>query len=364
MTQRRQTVREKIPALTLVLLAVLVLAACAGAGCVSTELPATTSPATTSLVIAESTNTAPAGTPTPGPGAILRRIIVTNADAAELLLAIGAQDQVVGISDTVRNHPVLGPKYAGVTSIGSWQTPNIETILSLNPDAVISYSSYTPKNTDAITSAGIPLLLIDCYKIDTLASDTRRLGNLTGREEEAGAYIAFLEEYETLVQSRSAGGNVAGTPRVYIESYSDYSALTSGSGGDLLVAMGGGSNIASQLPVSSPKVNAEWVSAQDPDVIVKVTASGKNETELREIRQKVIARPGLANTSAVRNDRVYLMSGSVTYGPRSPVGLVYVARILHPAAFADIHPAEILDEYAGRFVPGANSTALFLPVPA
>ncbi|MDD1690548.1 MAG: ABC transporter substrate-binding protein [Methanoregula sp.] len=365
-----KTKRKKFPrysgiAATLIL-ALLVLAACAGSGCVShqdtTSAPATAAPPAISPDIATASSAIPTGTGQVS-GTTLRRIIVTNADAAELLLAIGAGDRVVGISDTVKNHPVLGSRFAGKASIGSWQAPDIETILSLHPDAVISYSSYTPKNADRITSAGIPLLLIDCYKIDTLASDARRLGNLTGRDAEAEEYVAFLEQYEAQVQSRTAAHPPARPPRVYIESYSDYSALTGGSGGDLLVTMAGGENIAGLLPVSSPKVNAEWVTAQDPDVIIKTAASGKNETELREIHAKLVGRTGIANTSAVRTGRVYVISGSVTYGPRSVIGLAWVAGILNPDTSAAIRPREIQDEYAGRFVAATNTTAAIYPQP-
>ena len=368
MTER--TMRKKIPrypgiAATMIL-ALLVLAVCAGAGCVSHQdtavTPATAEPPSFSPETVPASPATPPGTGQAA-GTTLQRIIVTNADAAELLLAIGAGDRVVGVSDTVKNHPVLGPRYAGAASIGSWQAPDIETILSLHPDAVISYSSYTPKNTDRITSAGIPLLLIDCYKIDTLASDTRRLGNLTGRDAEAEEYVAFLEQYEALVRSQAAAHPPASPTRVYIESYSDYSALTMGSGGDLLVTMAGGENIAGLLPVSSPKVNAEWVTAQDPDVIIKSAASGKNETELAEIHAKLVGRAGIANTSAVRNGRVYVISGSVTYGPRSVIGLAWVAGILNPGTSAVIRPREIQDAYASRFVAGTNTTATIYPQP-
>jgi iron complex transport system substrate-binding protein len=339
---------------------VLVLAACAGSGCTSQQSSAPVQVTNLATIVAPTP--VPAASATSLPTTPLQRIIVTNADAAELLLAIGAGDQIVGISDTVKTHPVLGPRFSGVKSIGSWQAPDVETIISLHPDGVISYSSYMPKNVDKITSVGIPLLLIDCYKIDTLASDTRKLANLTGREAEAEKYLAFKEQYETLVQSRIANLTSVETPRVYFESYSDYSALTGGSGGDLLTTMAGGSNIAGLLPTSSPKVNAEWVYAENPEVIVKVAASGKNESELRNIRDTIAGRTGIANTAAVRNGQVYVMSNSVTYGPRSTVGLVYVAKILHPAEFEDIHPSAILDEYAGRFVPGANVTPVFSPV--
>jgi len=344
-----------------IIVALLVLAACTGAGCVSQKSSALVSSMTTSPSVSPSPELVPVSTTPFQPATPLQRIIVTNADAAELLLAIGAENQIVGISDTVKTHPVLGPRFTGVTSIGSWQTPDVETIISLHPDAVISYSSYMPKNINKITGAGIPLLLIDCYKIDTLASDTRKLGNLTGRETGAERYITFLEQYEALVQSRISNLTSVEMPRVYFESYSDYSALTGGSGGDILTTMAGGSNIAGLLPTSSPKVNVEWIYAENPDVIVKVAASGKNESELSDIRNKIVGRIGIANTTAVKTGQVYVMSNSVTYGPRSVVGLVYIAKILHPAEFEDIQPSGILDEYAGRFVYGANVTPVFSP---
>lgn len=359
MTDRRISLVS--PRVTPVMILVLIiLAVCAGCTALSSpaQAPATAVPPSPPGTVP----TAPSATITNAPHLPLQRIIVTNADAAELLLALGAQDQIVGVSDTVKNHPVLGPRFAGVESIGSWQAPDVETILALHPDAVISYSSYTPKNIDLITSSGIPLLLIDCYKIDTLASDARQLGTMTGRDDEAGIYLSFKEKYETLVQSRIANLSSEHYPRVYFESYSDYSALTMGSGGDQMAAMAGGSNIAGLLPATSPKVNAEWVYAENPDIIIKVAASGKNESELREIRDRISGRAGIANTSAVRNGQVYVMSNSVTYGPRSVVGLVYLAKILHPKAFADIQPSSVLDDYAGRFVRDANATPVFFPV--
>lgn len=348
--------------ITTAIVVFMILLACTVAGCAapssSVTTPATAVPPAQPAAVPSS----PAVTVTEPSHLPLQRIIVTNADAAELLLALGAQDQIVGVSDTVKNHPVLGSRFAGVASIGSWQAPDVETILSLHPDAVISYSSYTPKNTGMITSAGVPLLLIDCYKTDTLASDARHLGNLTGRQDEAARYIAFKEQYETLVRSRIENLSLsADSPRVYFESYSDYSALTMGTGGDQLILMAGGSNIAGLIPAASPKVNAEWVYSENPDVIVKVAAAGKNESELSGIRAGILGRAGITNTAAIRNGQVYVMSNSVTYGPRSVVGLVYLAKVLHPQEFTDIRPSSVLDDYTGRFVQGANTTPVFSP---
>jgi iron complex transport system substrate-binding protein len=291
----------------------------------------------------------------------VQRIIVTNANSAELLIAIGAKDRIVGVSDTVKNHPVLGPQFANVPSIGSWQTPDVETLLSLHPDIVICYSSYLPKNVDKITATGVALLPIDAYKIDTMSTDTKKLGQITGREKEAAEYVSFLEKYENVIQSRTAGLRDEERPRVYFESYSDYSTLTGGSGADSLLVMAGGRNIAGLLPVSSPKVNAEWLVAEDPKVMIKTIAASTKDQDLKGLQEKICSRTGLGNTSAVKNNRVYVISNDIVYGPRAIIGALYIARILQPEKFADILPEKILDEYAGRFAPGTNTTSCMYP---
>ncbi|MDD1703576.1 MAG: ABC transporter substrate-binding protein, partial [Methanoregula sp.] len=172
----------------------LIFCAIAAAGCISSQSSSGAGSAGVTVPVpsaAVSVTVQPSAAPTPTLSIPVNRIIVTNANAAELLMAIGAKDKIIGVSDTVKNHPVLGPQFADVDSIGSWQAPDVEKILSLHPDAVISYASYLPKNIDRITASNITLLQIDCYKIDTLASDTQKLGNITGNEKGAQDYISF-----------------------------------------------------------------------------------------------------------------------------------------------------------------------------
>jgi len=347
-------------AVTALIVLCLILAAMGASGCTTTPAPAASKQP---MASATPGVTAPVTAKTTGPQYTIpvQRIIVTNANSAELLIAIGAKDRIVGVSETVKNHPVLGPQFASVPSIGSWQTPDVEKILSLHPDVVICYSSYLPKNIDRITAAGITILPVDCYKIDTIAADARTLGHITRLENGAEKFTAFQEKYETLLQSRTAGLQEADMPRVYFESYSDYSTLTGGSGADSLVTMAGGRNIAGLLPVSSPKVNAEWLVAENPDVIIKTAASTQKDPDFNGIQSKISNRPGIGNISAVRNGRVYIMSNDIVYGPRAVIGALYIARILHPEKFSDIHPDKLLDDYAGAFAPGTNTTQCMYP---
>jgi len=349
--------------LAILIVLCLVLAAVAVSGCTT---PASSSASTLAAVSQTPKVTTPVPVLTTGPDYTIpvQRIIVTNANSAELLIAIGAKDRIVGVSDTVKNHPVLGPQFASVPSIGSWQTPDIETILSLHPDVVICYSSYLPKNIDRITASGVVILPIDCYKIDTLAADTQKLGQITGNVSGAQKFIAFQEKYESLLRSRTAGMQDAEMPRVYFESYSDYSTLTGGSGADTLLTMAGGRNIAGLLPVSSPKVNAEWLVAEDPAIIIKTIASTQKDQDFKGVQEKIRNRAGSGNISAIKNSRVYIISNDIVYGPRAIIGAVYLAKILHPDRFSDIRPEKMLDDYAGDFAPGTNTTQCMYPLNA
>lgn len=360
----------------LVFLLVLCIAATFfAAGCMSSGPAGTANPAKNTIVQTPvSLKVTPSATGTPGviPGVTAStesspentspcRIVVTNGDAAELLVAIGAKECVVGVSDTVKTDPVLGPLFSNVESVGNWQTPNPEKILSLNASTVVSYASYQPKNLDQLKAANISLLNLDCYKLESLASDARTLGKLTGHESGAEKYVSFLNGYLDRVGSAADSLKESEKPRVYFESYSDYSAQSGGTGSDNLILMAGGENIAADIPVSSPKVNAEWVVSQNPDVILKVASPSKNSTEIARTWELITNRTGMDTVTAVKSGRIYILNSDLAYGPRAFTGLLYTAKIMHPDTFRDIDPEEALDRYAREFVPGANQTYTVYP---
>ena len=159
-----------------------------------------------------------------------QRLIVANADAAEMLIAFGAGNRIVGVTDSTLNLSYIMDKIPQAQNIGDWQTPNVEQILALHPDAVISYSSYKPKNLDQLTAANITVISLDCYKLTTLPSDARALGALTGKTNEAEVYARRVEDTIAEVAKRVKEIPTDKYPTVYFESYTDYTASANGSG--------------------------------------------------------------------------------------------------------------------------------------
>jgi iron complex transport system substrate-binding protein len=321
----------------------------------------------------------PAASPTPGPGPVsitdstgktitlphaASRIIVTNSDAAEVLIALGAKDKIVGIVNTVNSTPLMASLLGNVTSVGVWDNPSIENIIALKPDVVIAYASWKPKNIDQFAAANITLVQLDCYKMDNLTSDIRKVGVLSGEDDNASAYAGFIENNMKIVQQRTANLTDGQKPKVYWEQ--NMTAITSagkGSGGDTLIRMAGGNNIAGNQTQAYPQVSAEWILQSNPDVIVRNVGYVKSQQYMADKIAGIENRTGMADVNAVKNNKVYIMSTAVAYGPKGFMGMLYLSKILYPDRFTDVDPAKALDTYSQKFVPGANDYVYIYPAP-
>ena len=288
------------------------------------------------------------------------RVVCLNSDVAEAMVALGAGDKVVGVTDSIMTDSALVSHLPNTVSVGDWQTPSVEKVLQLKPDAVITYSSSKPKNVDQFTSAGISLIYLDCYKITSLEHDITSLGIMIGAGERADQYINFMKKWDEIVRSRVSNISEEKIPSVYVEGYTDYSAQGKGSGIDLMMGIARGKNLAADLGEQWPKVTPEWVIKENPSIIIK-SASLKPDKTLEDIRTSVSERSGFDTLSAVKNNQVFVINGDLTYGPRSPAGLVYLAKALHPNEFTDISPGEVLKEYATGFVSGMENGDYFSP---
>jgi iron complex transport system substrate-binding protein len=281
-----------------------------------------------------------------------QRIVSVNSNVTELIYALGEEKRIVGVSDTAGFPPVV----KGKAKVGKVFTPSVEKILALKPDVVFGYGKFLkPEIIAQIERAGVPVVLLDCYNIDTMAQDIRTLGTILNRQKDAAAYIAYFEKYQKLFSERTKNIPLNKRPRVYLEGYTDYSGTGPGSGGAQMLDCVGGRNICAALRLPYPKVNAEWVVAQNPQVIIKACASsipsgyGEKPDAMAKKRTEMMRRPGWGKIDAVRQGKVYMLSSEIYTGPRAIVGLAYFAKWIYPDLFQDIDPEAIHKEMLKKF---------------
>ncbi len=293
----------------------------------------------------------------------VKHIIVLHSNGAEILRTLNSSDKIIGISKHTADCSDFFPQISRLPMVGSMSSPDIERIISLNPDVVIAYGSHFTRWSEELENklhgTDITLIRLDCYKPETMIDDVRKLGYIiereNGAEEFAGWYLGYLDVIDGRVKDLREDEK----PRVYIEGYEDYKTYGTGSGADQLIEMAGGGNIAAGISGSYPKVDPEWVVVQNPEIIIKVvgTSTGAlcgygtdDPEEMCALREEIMNRPELADMEAVRTGRVYLICASGTWtNPKYLIGLSYLAGWFHPGLFEDMDPEAIHQEYLSEF---------------
>lgn len=293
------------------------------------------------------------------------RIIVMGSDQAEILIAIGAGDKIVGVVNSVKNNPTLAPLVKNVTDVGAWDSPNIETILSQRPDVVVAYASYKPKNLADFEKANITILMLDCNNLKALVPSINALGQLTGQEAKAAEFASFIQGNLDLVSGKVGNLTDDQKPLTYWEQNTDYKTAGNGTGGDTLIKLAGGTNMAGNMSSGGSylDVSADWVLTQDPQFIIKTVTLGTTLNNMTAKKNAMVNRTGMSNVRAVKDDKIVVISSSFAFGPKGSIGLVYLAKAMHPELFADADVNALINEYATKYVPGADKETYCYPAP-
>jgi len=234
-----------------------------------------------------------------------RRIVSIIPSTTELLFAVGAGDQIAGVT-TWCDWP---PEAKAKPKIGDIVV-DYEKLATLKPDVVVTYWSQTKKTTADIESKGIPLFSVEPHSFEENVRSLRMLGQMTGHEAQGEAAAAALE-------ARVKAVAAAPGPTVYFE-HSPEPLGTTGPetyAGDAL-RRAGGRNI---FDGGWHLIDWEAVMKRDPEVIL-IT---------HDRREGLERRAGWGNLKAVKNKRVYFVAKEnyLYPTPRLVNGLEEAARI-------------------------------------
>ncbi len=281
----------------------------------------------------------------------VQKVVSLGTGVAEYLYALDGGESLVG-RDSYSHFP---PGLEEVPIAGkSSYSPDLELIISLHPDLVIADTMLSDDDLRELENAGIPVMLeslVDPAKDNEVL---QKLGALMGKEERAQEIIDFIEGYQDMIQER-INTSQEDKPKVFFEwAGKPYYTVSNGNPSDTLIRLAGGDNIAKDLGNSThsyPTVSPEWVVEVDPDVIIQQRSSDKafTESELKTLRDEIIARPELSDVKAVKDGRVYLVSGELRYGVRSVICQIYMAKLFYPELFQDVDPEEVHQELAEKF---------------
>ncbi|WP_144900986.1 PGF-CTERM-anchored ABC transporter substrate-binding protein [Halobellus captivus] len=249
------------------------------------------------------------------------RIVTLNPSAAQTMWEIGAEDEVVGVSQYASYLDGADEK----ANVSGASGPDVERVLNATPDLVlVPNSSYgaSAERVEQIRAQGIPVYVFaEPTSLEYVAEKTERVGRLTGNCE---AGTARADDIRRSVEQMERALEDAERP-VGLNVFYGYTSGEDTFIGELM-RTGGLENGAADAGISGfQQINDEAVVEMNPDWIIVPTGSSVPDTAAYE------------STTAVQEDKIVRIETNLLQqpAPRSVQAAEQILEAVHPEAYAE-----------------------------
>jgi iron complex transport system substrate-binding protein len=252
-----------------------------------------------------------------GPAALAgdaSRIVSIGGAVTEILYALGAHKNIVGIDSTSVYPPrALTEK----PNVGYMRQLSAEGVLGLRPSLILASEGSGPRETLAVLKAAqVPITIVpDVFSGDGILEKVRVVANAVGATERGGCIIdAVRADLQQLGKLRS---KVARPKRImFVLSIVGGRAMVSGNhtAADGIIAMAGGVNAVADYE-GYKTLTDEAIIAARPDIVLTIERGGPNPVGAQELfaLPAFSATPAAAKSGFIAMDGLYLLG----FGPRT-----------------------------------------------
>ena len=263
-------------------------------------------------------------------------VVSLSPSNTEILIAIGAGDMVIGVTDFC-NYP---PRAARIPKVGGFSDVNLEKIAEINPDIILASHLHISKIAPALETLGFPVVVVNPVNVSAVFTSIEFVGHILKKEYQANILAADLRaKYQKLSQQARKKESIT----VYWELSQDLWTIGKGSYIDDLIAEAGGENIAKDLDAPWLQLSSEFILNANPQIIFLAGHPYGGTLEA------LLLRPGWNSLIAVKNNRVIEVTrkpGSFTRKPCS------FTRNYFKNYFNEFHAKRKLENECCSFVNG------------
>lgn len=248
-----------------------------------------------------------------------RRIVCLTEETVETLYLLGQQDRIVGVSGYAKRPPEVRTK----PRVAAFRDANIEAILDLKPDLVLTFSDVQAEITRNLILRGAMVLNFNQRTIAEIYDMVSVLARIVGKPAEG---MALIQQWQRGLEDLAASARqFAHRPRVYFEEW--YDPLISGIGWvEELIEIAGGELAFPELrnrgKAHDRVVDPAVVLARNPEVILASWCGMQVKPEA------IRARAGWSNLTAVRNNHIYEVPSDIILQP-GPASLTDGVQFIH-----------------------------------
>jgi iron complex transport system substrate-binding protein len=217
------------------------------------------------------------------------RIISLAPNLTEILFELGLGDQLVGVTSYC-THP---PEALEKEKVGDFINPNLEKIVSLKPDLVVSEHWPSSKTVPRLREFGLQVTeVISPRSFEEIYQVIREIGETVNRSQGAEGLIHKMKERLEAIEAKAS--TLAPSPSVYVEI--DLPSWTIGKQSFITEALRlcGAHSLFEDVDKRSFQASKEMIVDRNPDFILAYAVDAP----------AISHRPGWADIKAVKNGRI------------------------------------------------------------
>lgn len=239
------------------------------------------------------------------------RVVTTTTSAAELLIALGLEDKIVGIITPDNQVPEeIQPIFDGFVNLGDKKTLSKEVIVAADPDLVIGRVANFTEETSIDSYAELGILSYTQLAGNSavtsspkaLLDDIRNLGAIFDVKEEADAYANELEQrLEDIKESVSERETETPLRSLMMVNLNEgVFGVMNGQLQDEIMTMLGCEDVADK---GQSGLSYENLIQYNPDVIIYITADRNAATDEKAV-ETLLSEALLKSIPAIANEKI------------------------------------------------------------
>jgi len=231
---------------------------------------------------------------------IPQRIVSLSPASTEILFAVGAENQIVAVSD-FSDYP---PQAKNLPKVGGFdgKTLSLEKILSFNPDFVYLTNVMHNHLIPHFESLNIYYYLSDANSFDQVKNEILQIAKITGHSSNGENLVKEIDSSINKINSQNQLGE---KPTVYWEVWnSPFMSVGNSSFINDLIKTAGGINIFQEIAQAYPTVSEETIVAKNPQIIIIPQNSGITVDSVKN-------RNGWSQIDAVKNDKIFIVDDNL-----------------------------------------------------
>lgn len=213
----------------------------------------------------------------PKPPAEVKRIVTLAPSITEIVIALGAGDRLVGVSQFDELEQVKS-----LPRVGGFIDPSIEAVLALHPDLLIVQPA--PGNqapVQKLAELGVPVLALPLHSVEETLTSMRAVGRVLGKAKEAEALCRDIERMREQIRAKAKA-----QPKVRVLIVYEWQPLVvagPGSFADELMKDAGAINAAQSSDSPYPMYAVEAAVAAKPELIIDAAHDPTPAEKLRRL---------------------------------------------------------------------------------